>query len=543
MALLQNLAQPLTNVANNVLLRRIDTGDRLLDAALHGVATLLASAAVGSTLKTLRTPRLLLRAVERASVAVWLAVSAACLCRCRRRAAVAAVATANGAAPSPATYEGTEFHEFDAAHMTLEQRKASRFKWKIVTQDFACVAAWMLKVHPQRHTLRKDAAWTVSSVPLGGAENILPQDGSFLPAHIWDQQVTRLYEYAPVWLASDGEWVFLHGDEQGDNRSLALLCDSRLGISECVYHMEAMSSAFVSSVMGTKAYSIHVWKSASMSFCVGRVSRRRTFEGMHFPQKAAVLQLLDRLKAGTLVPEGAPLDPKLGILLHGPPGCGKSCLISAIANYLGRNIHVLDLKVLRTRSALDAVLTPDRAASGVIVLDEIDCMIGALQDRGAANAEYKQGEGAAMVAAVVAAVAAAAAKPEDRERAEERKADDLDLGYLLSKLDGIEDGSGRVIIATTNYPERLDRALLRPGRFGFHVRLGRCTREMLRGILCMMMCGAAAAAAIEAALPDLPEDAWTPSEVLQLTQEHGDVEAVLAALRAAPALKSQALRS
>jgi SpoVK/Ycf46/Vps4 family AAA+-type ATPase len=108
------------------------------------------------------------------------------------------------------------------------------------------------------------------------------------------------------------------------------------------------------------------------------------------------------------------------------------------------------------------------------------------------------------------------------ELREERKAaaDKLDLGYLLRKLDGLESGEGRIIIATTNHPERIDPALLRPGRFGFQLHLTRCTGQMMVDMLRMIYQATEVSderwkAALER-LKGVPDLKWAPAEVLQL---------------------------
>ena len=116
---------------------------------------------------------------------------------------------------------------------------------------------------------------------------------------------------------------------------------------------------------------------------------------------------------------------------------------------------------------------------------------------------------------------------------EERKAaaDKLDLGYLLRKLDGLESGEGRIIIATTNHPERIDPALLRPGRFGFQLHLTRCTGQMLVDMVRMIYSAAAPGGSeggevkpvtperwekVIERLKEVPNEKWAPAEVLQL---------------------------
>ena len=49
-------------------------------------------------------------------------------------------------------------------------------------------------------------------------------------------------------------------------------------------------------------------------------------------------------------------------------------------------------------------------------------------------------------------------------KSSDTKSDKLDLSGLLNILDGVVDTPGRIFIMTSNHPERLDAALIRPGR-------------------------------------------------------------------------------
>merc|ERR1712211_60304 len=55
------------------------------------------------------------------------------------------------------------------------------------------------------------------------------------------------------------------------------------------------------------------------------------------------------------------------------------------------------------------------------------------------------------------------------------KSSKLTLATLLEVLDGVMEMDGRMLIITTNYPERLDKALIRPGRIDMKVKFGLCT--------------------------------------------------------------------
>jgi len=57
------------------------------------------------------------------------------------------------------------------------------------------------------------------------------------------------------------------------------------------------------------------------------------------------------------------------------------------------------------------------------------------------------------------------------------KSNKLTLATLLEVLDGVMEMDGRMLIITTNYPERLDKALIRPGRIDMKVKFGLCTAD------------------------------------------------------------------
>merc|ERR1711902_445614 len=57
----------------------------------------------------------------------------------------------------------------------------------------------------------------------------------------------------------------------------------------------------------------------------------------------------------------------------------------------------------------------------------------------------------------------------------DKKTSRLTLATLLEVLDGVMEMDGRMLIITTNYPEKLDKALIRPGRIDMKVKFGLCT--------------------------------------------------------------------
>jgi chaperone BCS1 len=254
--------------------------------------------------------------------------------------------------------------------------------------------------------------------------------------------------------------------------------------------------------------------------------------------------MLRGFKEGKLFGAHLPIDNKLGFLLYGPPGTGKTGLIAAVANYLGRDVVNIDTSRIKTRKALDAALEMD-CRRNIFVFEEFDTMPGVGRreaaegdgdgDGGQRSGAVTPGEGRDggsgggpdMAQMALMMMAGGGAKKDGggsdfmEELREERKAaaDKLDLGYLLRKLDGLESGNGRIIIATTNHPERIDPALLRPGRFGLQIHLTRCTRPMLQEMVHMIYQverETPASEAIVDALEKVPELKWAPAELLQL---------------------------
>lgn len=140
-----------------------------------------------------------------------------------------------------------------------------------------------------------------------------------------------------------------------------------------------------------------------------------------------------------------------GYLFYGPPGTGKTSLVSALAANFGLSIYMVNLADFNDRSLMSAVNQVPR--NSVLLFEDIDCMKGS-QSRAEAGAD--SGESAAK---------------------QNVPQNGVTLSGLLNVLDGFHAPSGVLFVMTTNHVEKLDSALLRPGRIDYKLYLGRASDQ------------------------------------------------------------------
>ncbi|KAL3372791.1 hypothetical protein AABB24_005030 [Solanum stoloniferum] len=197
-----------------------------------------------------------------------------------------------------------------------------------------------------------------------------------------------------------------------------------------------------------RMYNLHeMWKPVNLN-------HPATFEtiAMESDQKDMILKDLERFVKRKDYYRKVGKAWKRGYLLFGPPGTGKSSLIAAMANYLNFDIYDLELTSLRGNMELRRLLVAT-ANKSILVVEDIDCTIE-LQDNLANRATVVHSiNGFGM---------------------QESK---VTLSGLLNFIDGLWSSCGdeRIIIFTTNHIEKLDPALLRPGRMDMHIHMAYCT--------------------------------------------------------------------
>ncbi|CAJ1930264.1 unnamed protein product [Sphenostylis stenocarpa] len=144
---------------------------------------------------------------------------------------------------------------------------------------------------------------------------------------------------------------------------------------------------------------------------------------------------------------------KRGYLLYGPPGTGKSSLIAAMANYLKFDVYDLELSAIYSDSNLKRSMK-EASNRSIIVIEDVDCN-KETHARSKLNGPSCNTD-----------------SDSDRE-GPETSTKSFTLSGLLNYMDGLWSSGGeeRIVIFTTNHREKIDPALLRPGRMDMHIHL------------------------------------------------------------------------
>jgi replication-associated recombination protein RarA len=186
----------------------------------------------------------------------------------------------------------------------------------------------------------------------------------------------------------------------------------------------------------------------------------KTFDDLFFKEKRVIIELVRKFMRKDIT--------KLTLLLHGEPGLGKTSIIKAIANMTGydifrvklqnvqSNIHLLDIFHSRTTIYSPNIESNNRmetcsSLDRIYILEDIDADGDLVHQR--SNTVVKK-------------------KLDDKIQPEEKP--NITLSDVLNCLDGVIENN-HIIIMTTNYVEKLDSALIRPGRITYNLKMSRLT--------------------------------------------------------------------
>lgn len=147
-----------------------------------------------------------------------------------------------------------------------------------------------------------------------------------------------------------------------------------------------------------------------------------------------------------------------GLMLYGLPGSGKTSIAQAIANHLGANMTIIpgDNMLKLPEYIRNGEIPRQPEYVHVILIEDCDC---GMKDLHHGFSVYAQ-------------------KSFDEMSAEQDKRP-LGMANLLNALDGVGAPSNTIYIFTTNHIEKLDEALIRPGRIDLKIDIGGVCQETL----------------------------------------------------------------
>ena len=147
------------------------------------------------------------------------------------------------------------------------------------------------------------------------------------------------------------------------------------------------------------------------------------------------------------------IDPPKGVLLHGPPGCGKTLLARAVANESEANFYAINGPEIMSKFYGESEARmrkmfedAEKNSPSILFVDEIDAI---------------------------------APKRSEVTGEVERRV----VAQLLASMDGLKGRGHIIVIGATNRPDAIDEALRRPGRFDREIEIGIPAREGRNEIL------------------------------------------------------------
>jgi hypothetical protein len=256
-----------------------------------------------------------------------------------------------------------------------------------------------------------------------------------------------------------------------------------------------------------------------------KFTTNRTFKNVFFEERDHVKERVNFFLTRRDWYDAKGIPYTLGFMFHGPPGVGKTSTIKAIANEGKRHIINVQLSEIKTKAQLHHLFFNDEVhvwngvqtekytipvSERLYVIEDIDAMGDTVLRR-----EWKK--------------PTPATKPKEDDpflSREKEEKDVIDLAFILNLLDGTLEANGRILAITTNFPERIDRALIRPGRIDMIVNFKKCNLAVVQEMVWSFYDS-------DTIVDDESLNyKWSPAEVNQiLFRNFGNVEAGVAELR------------
>ena len=270
----------------------------------------------------------------------------------------------------------------------------------------------------------------------------------------------------------------------------------RVSVNHIIAFIERVTKQYTDNIENEKKgklfmHSLMNTQSDEKNWYTAEFNSTKRFDNMYFEGKTNLIAKIDHFQGGSEWYEKEGLSYTLGIGLHGAPGTGKTSIIKCIANKLQRHIVSIPLNKINNEEDFFKIFFETQYSDEtnkvgfkdkIIVFEDIDCMSDIVNKRDASKTDDEADPDVLHHLNTVLKsskdVSAESSKYlKDYLKTTGNKK--ITLSFILNLIDGLHETYGRVLIITSNYFDKLDDAIKRPGRIDITLEMKNVTKNTI----------------------------------------------------------------
>jgi len=332
--------------------------------------------------------------------------------------------------------------------LTIYEYPNNRLYCGMTKNKFFNIMAFIVKKHNLIGNIKKTVSYE-SSHPSGMKENVIM---TILP----DNNSKFTFQHKDFIVEIESSQHVSGEKEDFVNKCFIITSKSEKNLTLFKQYLYDTRKEYFSS-LNTIRYTHMLFLKREKEWIPKNINVTKTFDNVFFDIKIKdeIKNNISNFYKNQILYDKFGIPKKLGLIFYGIPGTGKSSTIYAIANTFDMNIYPINLNCT-SETFIDQIR--EVKEKSIVLFEDIDTIDIACSR----NVNEKE---------------------IDPDKKKESKKEDLLLGTLLEVLDGYRYLNNCIIIMTTNHYDKLDSALIRPGRIDHHYEFKSLTRELLRDII------------------------------------------------------------